>query len=110
MFVGKIVNNYTAAILDAAGDKLHEICSQLEQLNSIVSSLKVNYNQAIFSEGAGQKILIEALKKLDFEDLVINLFRIINNVSRFDMKEYKAFKKLNETKIYWHPNRVKNES
>ena len=45
-----------------------------------------------------------------FCDLVINLFRIINNVSRFDMKEYKAFKKLNETKIYWHPNRVKNES
>jgi glycosyltransferase involved in cell wall biosynthesis len=45
-----------------------------------------------------------------FCDLVINLFRIINNVSRFDMKEYKAFKKLNETKTYWYPNSVKNES
>ncbi len=43
-------------------------------------------------------------------DLVINLFKIINNVSRFDLNEHNEFRKLNETKIYWDPNSFKNKS
>jgi F-type H+-transporting ATPase subunit delta len=74
MFVSKIVNNYVSAIFYAAGDELDSILEQLNQLNASISSIKGQYNQAIFNESTGQNILINIAHKLKLNDIVVNLF------------------------------------
>jgi glycosyltransferase involved in cell wall biosynthesis len=46
---------------------------------------------------------------LAFFDLFVNLFNIINCANRYSSKEYIAYKELNETKLYWHPNSSKHK-
>jgi glycosyltransferase involved in cell wall biosynthesis len=42
---------------------------------------------------------------LAFFDLFINLFNIINCFNRLNMNEFKAHKKLKDTKLYWSPKK-----
>jgi F-type H+-transporting ATPase subunit delta len=74
MFVSKIVDNYTSAIFHSAGSELNSVLEQLNQLNKAISSLKGQYNQAIFNETAGQNVLINMAHKFNLNDIVVNLF------------------------------------
>ena len=82
MFISKIVSNYASAIFDAAGDNFDKIIQQLNKLNELSELLKAEYNQTVFKEGKGQKILISIVKKLEFDDIIVNLFTKLINKNR----------------------------
>jgi F-type H+-transporting ATPase subunit delta len=85
MLITKLVYNYSMAILTVAGDNVSQTAASLHALSGLIDQLRTRYNERFFNDKLGQDALVNIIKKLNLDKLVINIVTTLISKQRLGL-------------------------
>ena len=109
MHISKLVQNYTQAILAQITQEVEQVCEQLKAAADVFEILDKQYNRRLFQEQEGQNMLIKALAKLNFSQIITKLLTklikkkrlgLLNDIARYLPVLHLKSQGILEAKVY----------